>query len=85
MEQIIKNSDQKIEYIGIDISSELLDIAKTEFPKSNFVCENMLDYIQKPEQESFDFIVMTASFQHISTPKDRIFLLKNCYRVLKYG
>jgi len=36
------------------------------------------------KQESFDFIIGIASFQHIPTRRERIYLMKNFYRLLKY-
>lgn len=36
------------------------------------------------KQESFDFVIGAASFQHIPSNKERFFVSKNIYRILKY-
>lgn len=90
--EILSNiKDKKIQYVWVDLSKNLLEIANKDFKKkkienikAEFICDDMSDYIQKPKQESFDLIVCIASFQHIPTLKERIFLLKNFYRILNY-
>jgi len=83
----------KINYIWIDISKELLKIAKNntkilssknQLNSFTFKHEDITEYIKLNKQESFDFIIGTASFQHIPTLKERFFLIKNFYRLLKY-
>jgi ubiquinone/menaquinone biosynthesis C-methylase UbiE len=51
---------------------------------AEFFCDDILQYVKKNEQESFDFVIGIASFQHIPTSKERFFLIKNIYRILKY-
>ncbi|HRX64218.1 MAG TPA: class I SAM-dependent methyltransferase [Candidatus Absconditabacterales bacterium] len=81
-----KNLKEKnIEYIGIDISSELLKFAKKDNKKNKFICEDISKYIKSVKQESFDFIIGIASFQHIPSKKERLFLIKNFYKSLKYN
>ena len=87
---------KKISYVWIDLSSELLKIAKTsvlqrkQIKPSNktitaeFVCDDILSGVKKYKQESFDYIIGIASFQHIPTKKDRFYLMKNFYRLLAY-
>jgi 23S rRNA G2069 N7-methylase RlmK/C1962 C5-methylase RlmI len=41
----------------VDISKELLKYAKKDNQKNEFICDNILDYIKKIPQESFDFII----------------------------
>lgn len=79
-----KFPDIKINYIWVDLSSNLIKLAKKDNPKNNFVCEDITTYIKDLKQESFDYIVWTESFQHIPTDKERFFLMKNFYRILKY-
>lgn len=86
-----KIKDKKIVYTWVDLSKNLLDIAEKDFKKTNntninasFICDDMINYISKPKQESFDVIVCIASFQHIPNQKERLFLLKNFYRILNY-
>lgn len=90
LSQLTQIKDKKISYIGVDLSQKLLDIAKKYIPKTNktlsctFVCADILQYIWTCKQESFDFVIGIASFQHMPRQKDRYYLLKNSYRVLSY-
>lgn len=79
----------KIKYTGVDISNELLKIAKKNHKENttfvcNFICDDITNYIKTCKQESFDFVIGIASFQHIPSSKERHFLMKNFYRILKY-
>jgi ubiquinone/menaquinone biosynthesis C-methylase UbiE len=82
----------KINYIGVDISKNLLSFAKKQVtgksaPKNimaTFVCDDIVHYLKWLKQESFDFVIGVASFQHIPTTKERFFVIKNVYRILKY-
>jgi len=82
----------KINYIGVDISKNLLSFAKKQItsktaPKSitaTFICDDIVHYLKWHKQESFDFVIGIASFQHIPTIKERFFVIKNIYRILKY-
>ncbi|MCK9466868.1 MAG: class I SAM-dependent methyltransferase [Candidatus Absconditabacterales bacterium] len=77
--------NKKINYIGVDLSKKLLEFAKKDNPKSEFIQDDIFNYIQQTKQESFDYIVGIASFQHIPSKKESLFLLKNFYRSLNYG
>ncbi len=74
----------KINYTWVDISNKLLWFAKKDNPQNTFVCDDILKYISTTKQESFDFIIWIASFQHIKKNKQRLFLMKNFYKSLKY-
>ena len=74
----------KINYVWVDISNELLKYAKKDNQKDNFIRDDICDYIQKIPQENFDFIIWIASFQHIEKEIERLNLMKNFYRTLKY-
>lgn len=71
-------------YTGVDISEGLLYYAKKENPDQKFVCSDMLTYLQTCKQESLDVVVACSSFQHLSTGKERLAVMKNAYRALKY-
>ncbi len=81
-----------IYYTWVDISQELLKFAKKQISgkhasktiKAEFICQDIIQYIPSLKQESFDFVIGIASFQHIPTIKERFFLIKNIYRILKY-
>ena len=71
-----------IEYKWIDISENLIKIAKQTW--WNFEVTDMLDFLEKQDQQSFDFVVAVASFQHINLYKERLLIMKNIYRILNY-
>jgi len=74
----------KINYTWIDISKELLKYAQKDNPNDKFICDDISNYIKKTDQENFDFIIWIASFQHIKKEFERLNLMKNFYRALKY-
>jgi ubiquinone/menaquinone biosynthesis C-methylase UbiE len=74
----------QINYTWVDISAGLIKLAQKDNPQNNFICADITEYIKKTKQESFDYIIWTESFQHIPTLKERFFLMKNFYRILKY-
>lgn len=57
---------------------------KKDNPNQHFVCSDMLSFLQKSDQESVDIVLAFASFQHIASKQERIVIMKNIYRVLKY-
>lgn len=79
-----QNFAGKFEYIWIDLSEELLSYAWKDNPNLTFLQWDITKCINNFEQESFDLIVWTSSFQHIPTAKERSFLMKNFYRLLAY-
>ena len=74
----------KFDYVGIDLSEELLSYASKDNPNLTFFQWDITKLVKNFEQESFDLIVWTSSFQHIPTVKERSFLMKNFYRLLDY-
>ena len=79
-----QNFPGKFDYVGIDLSDELLSYASKENPNLTFFQWDITKLVKNFEQESFDLIVWTSSFQHIPTAKERSFLMKNYYRLLDY-
>lgn len=81
-----------IKYIWVDISKKLLAFAKKQISgksspkhiKAEFVHQDIVTYMKWLRQESFDFVIGVASFQHIPTTQEKFFLIKNIYRVLHY-
>jgi len=78
------NPKAKIDYTWVDISSNLIKLAQKDNPKNHFICADISTYISKIKQEQFDYIIWTESFQHIPTLKERFFLMKIFYKILKY-
>ena len=79
-----QNFAGKFDYVWIDLSEELLSYASKDNPNLTFFQWDITKLIKNFEQESFDLIVWTSSFQHIPTSKERSFLMKNFYRLLDY-
>lgn len=79
-----QNFSGKFDYVWIDLSKELISYASKENPNLTFFQWDITKLINNFEQESFDLIVWTSSFQHIPTLKERSFLMKNFYRLLNY-
>lgn len=73
---------KNIEYIGIDISSDSIKVARNNNNNSKFHFE-VYDGKNIPfEQKSFDLVFIACVMHHVS-PKNHISLLKECKRVLK--
>lgn len=79
-----ENVNKMMYYTWVDISTNLVQIAQETNPDAEFIIDEMNNYLDNIEQESLDFIIMIASFQHISTSKKRIEILKKAYKWLKY-
>jgi len=80
-----QNFSSKFDYVWIDLSNELLSYASKDNPNLTFFQWDITKLVKNFEQESFDLIVWTSSFQHIPTNKERSFLMKNFYRLLNYN
>ena len=74
----------KFDYVWIDLSDELLSYASKDNPNLTFFQGDITKLIKNFEQESFDLIVWTSSFQHIPSNKERSYLMKSFYRILDY-
>ncbi len=72
------------EYNGIDISGELIKIAKGRYPEADFKIGDATKKL-KFKDNSFDWVFSFAVLHHIPTEKLRIIFLKEIYRVLKKG
>lgn len=85
LQYLSSNTKKNIDYTWVDISDNLISIAREENPWWNFVVDDMASFLQLQSQQHYDFIIAVASFQHISTYKERLLVLKNIYRTLNYG
>jgi len=73
--------DKEVEYTGIDISENLINVAKKKYPKGQFVIG---DGINLPfKDHSFDIVYSIAVFHHLPSRELRIQFLKEAKRVLK--
>ena len=79
-----QNFSGQFDYVWIDLSDELLSYASQDNPNLTFFQWDITKLVKNFDQESFDFIVWTSSFQHIPTSKECSYLMKNFYRLLDY-
>ena len=70
---------QNVDYLGIDISSKLIEIAKQKYPKANFKVSS----IELIPNRSFDKIYSIAVLHHIPSCDLRLNFLKEIKRSLK--
>jgi len=83
LEQFSNSFDiNKIDYLWLDLSSEMLKNAKDNFSEKEFRNINMID-INKLEWRKFDYIFFIASFHHLDNISDRINVLKKAKSLLK--
>lgn len=73
--------DKKIEYIGIDSSEELIELAKIRHPEANFQTANALSL--PFSNNYFDKVYSVALLHHIPSQKFREQFLNETKRVLK--
>ncbi len=70
-----------IHYLGVDISNEMLKIAKAKYPNSDF---QLINFLSLPFlAESFDVIYCLAVLHHVPLNSYRLKFLKEIQRVLK--
>jgi len=74
---------KSIDYLGVDNSENLLNVAKKRYPNNNFL---LADALNLPlTDNSFDAIFSIAVLHHIPSRNLRIKFLKEAKRVLKPG
>ena len=82
LEQFSSSFDiDKIKYLWLDLSSEMLKNAKENFQNKDFENINMID-IDKLEWRKFDYIFFIASFHHLDSINDRLLVLKKVKKLL---
>jgi len=73
--------DKRVDYIGVDFSEKLIEIAKKRFPEAKFL---VADALNLPFPNNFFDKVYTISvFHHIPSEEFRLQFLKEVKRVLK--
>lgn len=76
---------ENYECIGLDLSADMIDIAKKINPRGNFLIGDMRD-LPVSLNKQFDAVVSTGrSFTHLTTNKDGLDCCKSVFRVLKPG
>jgi len=79
--QVLK--DKKITYLGIDFSSNLLEIAKKKYPQADFRLGNIADKKTWQNVQGFDICFCLAVFHHFPTPLIQLKVLKLIHQSLK--
>ncbi len=78
--------DEKIipvgNYFGLDLSEELLKIARQNYPQDHFFRGNFAQKLPFGD-ENFEIITAIASFHHLLNKKDQDSFLEESWRVLK--
>lgn len=66
--KIYQHTDpKKIDFVGIDVSTQMLEIAKEKFPKGRFFHHDILKGLpQVIASDSFDYIIINYLFMHFS-------------------
>lgn len=73
--------NKKAQYIGMDNNSELLKIAKKNFPEKKFISGDILN--MPFDDKSFDVVFCVATFHHLPDKNTRHTALQEMVRVLK--
>lgn len=79
-----ENIDYEIEYVGVDISLELLKLANKKHPHARRIHQDMVYFLKNSPQEYFDCIISVAGFHHLPTSQDRETALGFIYYTLAY-
>jgi len=81
--------EKNVEYVGVDNSEKLIEIAKNKFSIFNFQFSKpqfiVADALDLPffKDEEFNAVFMLAVLPHIPSKELQLKVLKNAYRVLK--
>jgi ubiquinone/menaquinone biosynthesis C-methylase UbiE len=75
--------DCKVEYVGVDLSEQMIERSKKEFPGKEF---HVADMQSLPfEDAKFDHSIAVASFHHLPDDATRLRALSEMARVVKPG
>ena len=73
----------QVEYLGFDLSSQYIEMARKRFPKAHFVCERVSQF-SLAEQQSFDAVLGLGIVHHLDDQEARQ-LFQIAYDALKSG
>lgn len=76
-------NERKASYVGVDVSRQLIDIAKKRYPNNDFRVGSIMR-IDAPDN-CFDVVFLIASFHHIPSMRLRADALTEIARVTKSG
>lgn len=77
--------DKKISYLGFDSSQALIDLAKKNQPKHEFILGDLLEEENSIPTQSFDYVFCLAVWHHIPSQDLRLKALLNLKNYLKPG
>lgn len=75
--------DKKIDYLGIDFSKKMLEIAKKNNPGAKFRLGDLTKEEAWQGLKDFDICFCLAVLHHFPTPREQLKVLKNAYKALK--
>jgi 2-polyprenyl-3-methyl-5-hydroxy-6-metoxy-1,4-benzoquinol methylase len=75
---------KNIDYLGVDNSEELLNLARRNYPTRKFLLSDMLD-LKNIDDKKFDYIYCLAALQHVPSRELRIDVLKKISSKLDDG
>ena len=75
--------NREVEYIGVDQSEKLIELAKKQFNKPKFIVGDALNLETKFPKNEFNVIFAIAFLHHLPLKKLRLKVLKDCYSILK--
>jgi ubiquinone/menaquinone biosynthesis C-methylase UbiE len=56
------NNDIEVEYHGLDISKEMIELAQAQYPNNNFIHADFLDPTWNKNDEKFDYVFASGPF-----------------------
>lgn len=74
----INKTIEDVDYVGVDLSEELLKIARKAYPGGNFICKDLREI--EFELELFDIIIMSFCIVHLHDEE----MIKLIYKVSGY-
>jgi len=78
--------DMDIEYLGVDNSAELINIARQWFASNNKMKFNIADIADlQLGENNFDLVLVIAVLHHLPTKKLRLQALREIYKTMKPG
>jgi cyclopropane fatty-acyl-phospholipid synthase-like methyltransferase len=69
-------------YLGFDLSSEYIEVARRRFPKARFVCERVSRF--SVSQQSFDVVIAIGIIHHLDDA-EATQLFQIAYEALRFG
>ncbi|PIR06147.1 MAG: hypothetical protein COV55_04700 [Candidatus Komeilibacteria bacterium CG11_big_fil_rev_8_21_14_0_20_36_20] len=81
--KLFEMNNKKCDYLGIDFSEKLIKEGQQKFPQANFKVGDItkVDF----SAQSFDMVLIIATFHHLATKQERLDLLNKINSWLKPG